>query len=190
MSTVLFLMIACGGGYALLQGNAPEAVQAVLKAGEAALNTAGGLLSGFMLFGGVISILEKAGAIRLLVRLLHRPLRQLFGSDAGEEAMGAISLNLAANMLGLGNAATPMGMRAAKLLNAGECAVPSAALCMLLVINATSVQLAPTTVVAMRHAAGSVRPEAIVLPSLAASAASTAVGVLLCRLCERRKKKA
>ena len=147
-----------------------------------------GLLGGFMLFGGVMKLLEEAGAVRALVRWLKRPLRWVFGSQAGEDALGATALNLSANMLGMGNAATPMGLRAARLLQPAGQIAASAPLCMLLVINATSVQLYPSSVIAMRYAAGSAAPEIIVLPTLVASTAATAVGMAVCWLCERKRR--
>lgn len=185
VSAALFLMIVCGVIYAACTGRIAAVEQAVLEAGQEAARTAWRLAGGFAFFGGVIGILEKAGAVRGLVRLIRRPLRTLFGRDTGQEALEAISLNLSANMLGLGNAATPMGMRAARLLSAEGGGQPSAALCLLLVINATSVQLMPTGVIGLRSAAGSAMPAAILWPSLIASAASTGVGVLLCKLLER-----
>ena len=103
--------------------------------------------------------------------------------------MEAITLNLSANMLGIGNAATPMGMRAARLLTPTAASTPSPALCMLLVINATSVQLLPSSVIALRNAAGSGMADAVVLPGLAASAVSTAVGIALCKLLQKREKR-
>ena len=190
MSVALFLMIVGGVAYAACTGGLSAASNAVLTAGGEAADTVIGLLGGFLFFGGVIGILEKAGAVRALVRALRRPLTALFGKDVKTEALEAISLNLSANMLGLGNAATPMGMRAAALLTGQGETRPGAALCVLLVINATSVQLMPTGVIALRSAAGSARPDAIVLPGLLASAASTAAGILLCKLVEKRGKPA
>ena len=141
-----------------------------------------------MLFGGVMKLLEEAGAVCALVRCLKRPLRWVFGSQAGEDALGATALNLSANMLGMGNAATPMGLRAARLLQPAGQIAASAPLCMLLVINATSVQLYPSSVIALRYAAGSAAPETIVLPTLVASTAATAVGMAVCWLCERKRR--
>ena len=190
MNAAMLLMVVLGVGMALARGNLPAVSQAALQGGEAALNTVRGLVGGFLFFGGVMCILERAGAVRALVRLLRRPLRWLFGQDVREDALEAITLNLAANMLGLGNAATPMGLKAAKLLQRAGDINASASLCLLLVINATSVQIMPTTVIALRYAANSAAPEAIVWPSLIASAAATLTGILLCRLCEKMGKKA
>ena len=94
-------------------------------------------------------------------------------------------------MAGLGNAATPAGLRAMREIHNNrtqtERAFPSDAMCMLLVINATGVQLLPTGVIAMRAAAGSVEPASIVLPTLCSTALSTAVGIAVCIVCRRKR---
>ena len=188
MNAVFCIMIAAAFGYAAIGGNLDAVARAALQAGGDALQTVLGLLGGFMLFGGVMKLLEEAGTVRALVRWLKRPLRWVFGSQAGEDALGATALNLSANMLGMVNAATPMGLRAARLLQPAGQIAASAPLCMLLVINATSVQLYPSSVIAMRYAAGSAAPETIVLPTLVASTSATAVGMAVCWLCERKRR--
>lgn len=186
MNTALFLMILLGFLYALLSGDAGEISGAIMQAGQTAAETMIKLMGGFMLFGGITRVLEEAGAVRSLVCLLRRPLRRIFGQEISDDALGAAALNLSANMLGMGNAATPMGLKAAALMNPGRAESAPFGLCMLLVINATSVQLFPTTVISLRYAAGSANPGAIIWPTLAASSVATAVGMAVCCLCERR----
>lgn len=188
MNAAFLIMVLSAFVYAALHGNLSALGGAAIQAGGDALQTALSMLGGFMLFGGIIKLLERAGAVNALVRCLKRPLKRLFGLQASDEALGAVAMNLSANMLGMGNAATPMGLRAARLLQPQNQQRASAALCMLLVINATSVQVCPSTVVALRYAAGSAAPECIVLPTLLASAASTLVGVVCCFLVERKKQ--
>lgn len=189
MNAVLCCMLLGGALYGWLRGNMEALSQAALSGGADAIQLILSLTGGFMLFGGMIHILEDSGVMGGLVRLLRRPLRWLFSEPMEEEAMAAITENLAANMLGVSNAATPMGIRAAKALNPERHSAPSAALCLFLVINATSVQLLPTSVLTLRYAAGSAMPEVIVWPSLIASAVSTALGVTLCKVIEKRRKR-
>ena len=96
-------------------------------------------------------------------------------------------MNLTANMLGLGNAATPLGLEAMRELEACSPIKKSAtnAMCMLLVINASSIQLVPTSLIALRQSAGSANPAEIVLPALLATTVSTAVGILAAKLMQR-----
>ena len=114
---------------------------------------------------------------------ITRPLRKLLGSDVSEEGMQYAAMNLTANMLGMGNAATPMGIRAVRRMAKGE--EITCAMCMFLVINTSSVQLLPTTLISMRAALGAAEPTNIVLPALIASTVSTASGILACKVMEK-----
>lgn len=185
MNKSFFAMIFLGFLYAAFTGRVETAAQGALTAGAQAIETVMELCGAFMLFGGVSSVLEKSGATMQAVKLLKSPLKRLFGKGVSEEAMGAVTMNMAANMLGMGNAATPMGLKAAKLLNPkGESRAP-AALCLLLVLNSTAIELFPATVIAMRYAAGSQMAMAIVGPTIVSTTVSCAVGVILCKIFER-----
>jgi spore maturation protein A len=129
---------------------------------------------------GLLNVAEKAGLIRALSRLLSPVLRLLF-PDAGK-AKEAISLNLAANMLGMGNAATPYGLRAMRLLDEANPhpGVATNEMCVLLVINASCLELFPATLIGLRASFGSARPAAVVLPTLLSSLSATVVAVVLC----------
>lgn len=188
MNAAFVIMLLLSMALSALRGGMGALAQALAQAGDAALSTALSLCGGFMFFGGLIALFERAGLSALLARAMRRPLAWLLGRDTAPETLEAAAMNLSANMLGLGNAATPLGLKAGRLMNAAGDMRASSALCMFLVINATSVQLFPSTVVALRYAAGSENATAIVWPSLAASCVSTAVGIALCKLLERRKR--
>lgn len=164
-------------------GNAVTA--AMLSAAEEAVSSAIALAGGFAFFGGWMGVLRRAGAMEWLAMKLRRVLRRLFGGSLPEEAMPYVAMNLAANMLGMGNAATPMGIEAAKRMADGGIRA-SNALCLFLVLNSSSVQLLPSTVIALRAAAGSQQPGAVVGPALAATVISTLVGAAACKLMEKR----
>ena len=146
------------------------------------VQTAFSLCASLSVFGGLMGILQGCGAEKGLMRMLKKPLNRLLGKMP-EEALGYVTMNLSANMLG--NAATPAGIKAAKILAEGERA--SNALCMFLVINTSSVQLLPATVISMRAVMGAANPEAVILPGLLSTAFSTAVGILLCKWMEKRR---
>lgn len=144
------------------------------------------LLSGYILFCGLIAIIRKTRLQTALVCILRPVIVRVLGIRRDARAAEAVCMNITANLLGLGNAATPYGMEAAQLLDtdgAGE--NNRHALYMLLIINATSIQLLPTTVLTLRIAAGSTIPNAILLPTLISTAVSTGVGVLAGCLCHR-----
>lgn len=138
------------------------------------------LLAVYVLWCGIMEILSDSGLADRFAHALRRPLRWLYpGVPADSPAMRQISLNLAANMLGVGNAATPAGLQAIALmkplLRDGDTA--SDDICMLLVINCSSMQLLPTTVIALRQAAGSAAPADILPAALAASVGAVMLGI-------------
>lgn len=158
-----------------VEATGKAAVDGARRAAETALLLAGA--AGF--FSGIMGLLRAAGAADAMRRLLKKRLGFLF-PGANDQAMEAIAMNLSANMLGLGNAATPAGLEAMRHLPLdadGKSA--SHAMCMFIIINASSIQLIPATVLSLRAAAGSASPGSILLPTLLATSLSTAVGILL-----------
>lgn len=147
------------------------------------------LAGAYAFWMGMLKLAEAGGLCRGLARVLKGAMTFLFPqASKDEEASGAITMNMAANMLGLGNAATPYGLSAMKhlhRLSGGDEA--SDDMCMLLVINNASLQLLPTTVIALRAAAGSSSPGDILMPTLLSTAVSALVAVLLAKLRARRR---
>lgn len=149
------------------------------------------LAGAYAFFGGMMEILRECGAADALARALKKPLSRLFRFAPGEEAaLSEISLNLSANMLGMGGAATPAGMTAMrKMARAnGNDGRASDAMILFLVINTSSVQLLPTTMIALRAQAGAANPTDIVAPVLAATTVSTICGAAMCRAFAARGK--
>ncbi len=147
------------------------------------------MAGGYLFFCGMIAIVKALDVPGKLSRGLSPLLRLLFPAVRQQATKDAIVMNFSANVLGLGNAATPMGITAMERMEAERQADPALmhAMYMFLVVNATSLQLIPTTVIALRTAAGSTQPTAILLPTLACTAVSTGVGVLCARLCAKQK---
>ena len=185
MLQIIFgLLLGCSCLYGLARGQGERVASAALGAAGDAVEAAIAMAGGFAFFCGLMEILRRAGAVAFLARHLAAPLRKLMGNDLPDDALEPVTLNLTANLLGLGNAATPMGIAAAKRMAAGDRA--GNALCLFLVINASSVQLMPTSVIALRAAAGSSAPGAVVWPAFLATLCSTAVGVLACKIAEKK----
>jgi spore maturation protein SpmA len=137
---------------------------------------------------GMMRLAERAGLVRLLARALRPVTRVLFPEVPAEHpAMGAMVLNMSANMLGLGNAATPMGLRAMALLqrlNGGR-ASASNAMVTFLAVNTASIQLVPTTAISILAINGSTNASAIVVPALVATAVAMTCGVMVARMLAR-----
>jgi spore maturation protein SpmA len=157
-----------------------EVTDGAFDGAKTAVTIALGLIGVMALWLGVMRLAERAGLVQKIARALRPIMRRLFPDVPAEHpAMGAMLMNMAANMLGLGNAATPLGLRAMRdleLLNPHP-GTATNAMCTFLAINTASVQLIPTTAIAILVAAGSTRPTAIVGTALLATlcAATTAI---------------
>ena len=162
----------------------------MVTASSGALKLCVELCAVYAVWLGILELVDKSGLGEKLARLLHPLIKKLFKID-NPEIEKMIALNMSANMLGLGNAATPMGINAMKALDDGS-GVATTAMIMLIVINATSIQLLPSTVIGLRATAGSVAPADIIFPTIIATACTSVAGVLLVKLFSRfykRRKK-
>lgn len=138
------------------------------------------------LWSGLMEIARRCRLTEALARLLHPLTRWLFPTvPQGSPAMQAISMNLSANLLGLGNAATPLGIRAARRMARGQNGVADDELCRLVVLNTASLQLLPTTVAGVRAACGCRTPFDILPAVWLSSAISVTAGLLTARLLSR-----
>ena len=141
-------------------------------------------------FSGIIKIGEDIGLTRLLSRLLHPLLKRIFNTKS-PETLQKISTNISANILGIGNAATPSGLSAMQKLDSQNHfpTIPSDDMCRFLLFNTCSVQLIPTTILGLRTMAGSQNPSAIILPVIGVSLTSLTAGLLLCQWLLRLRNK-
>ncbi len=126
---------------------------------------------------GIIELVNVSGLGEKLARLLRPLIKKIFKVE-DLETQKLIAMNISANMLGLGNAATPMGIKAMQALDDGS-GKANFAMIMLIVLNATSIQLLPTTVIGLRASAGSENPSDIILPTLIVTFITTILGILL-----------
>jgi spore maturation protein SpmA len=170
----------------------PEIMSLVAKAivedAGGAVTLAIGLVGVMTLFLGLMKVAEAGGLLSIIARLLRPLMQRLFPQiPPTHPAMGAMILNMSSNVLGLGNAATPFGIRAMQHLNALNPAKGTAsnAMVLFLAINTSSVTLLPTGVIALRAAAGSANPAGILPTTLFATFCSTGVAIILAKVCER-----
>lgn len=184
--TVLMLASAV---LALVAGNAGKTAEMLLSSGTQAVSLLMTLLATMTLWSGLMEILQQTGDVARLGRLFRRVLKPLFPDLHDDAAWNAMSMNLSANLLGLGNAATPAGIEAAKrLATLGEQGMR--ALAMLLVLDNASLQLIPTTVITLRQAAGAHDPADIWGMTLLISGASTVMAAAMMMLVSRRREPA
>ena len=184
MAFVTVLLFAVSFVFSAANGTLDKLSAATLSGAQSALELCFSMAGALCLWNGVMTVLERSSLGLHLGRALRFVLRRLFpraGRD--DETLAALSGNLSANLLGLGNAATPMGIRAATRMAVGCGGRASNELCRLVVLNTASVQLLPTTVAALRSAAGCSTPldilPAVWLSSLISVAAGLAAAWLL-----------
>ena len=174
--------ILCGLVTGLGEAVAAAALEGAWAGVELCLSMAGALC----LWMGVMEVMRRSGLARGLSRLLRPVLGRLYPDFAGDgPVMDAVSANVSANLLGLGNAATPLGLEAARLMARRSPGVASDSLCMLVVCNTASIQLIPATVASLRTAAGCTTPFDILPAVWLASLLSVAAGILAARLLAR-----
>lgn len=183
----LFISAAISFVFSALTGKGDELSTSILSSAESAVSLSLTLLGAMAFWGGVMRVAEKSGLVKLVSRMFRPLLRLLFrGLDENGEAFGAIVMNVAANLMGLGNAATPLGIKAIKALAKEEHAdgKATANMIMLVVLNTASLQLLPTTIATLRASYGSVTPLDI-LPSILFSAlCALVVGIILATVLE------
>lgn len=156
----------------------PESVISVMLDGAMnAFSLSVKLLAIYALWLSVLKMMERTGLNNKISGLFAPVTKKLFKNES-PEAQGYIAVNLASNMLGMGGAATPAGIKAVNSMYRGS-ASATKNMIMLLVINATSIQILPATVMSMMGTAGSAAPSSIIVPSLISTAVSTVAGVLL-----------
>jgi spore maturation protein SpmA len=170
-----------------------ESPMAILSAGmidaaKSSVTLAIGLIGVMTLFLGLMKVAEAGGLLKIIARLLRPLMVRLFPEVPGDHpAMGAMILNFSANVMGLGNAATPFGIRAMQELDRLNPTPGTAtnSMALFLAINTSSITLLPTGVIALRASAGSTDPAAIMPTTLFATACSTVVAVIAAKLYSR-----
>ncbi len=181
----LILLAVTIGGWS---GHLKEVTDGAFEGAKTAVTIALGLIGIMALWLGVMRLAERAGLVQKLARLLRPVMSRLFpGVPNDHPAMGSMLMNMAANMLGLGNAATPLGLRAMRDLEKLNPHPGRAtnAMCTFLAVNTSSVQLIPTTAIAILVAAGSTNPTVIVGTSLLATLCAATVAIVSVKLLEK-----
>lgn len=184
-----------GIGAAALNGNIEIVTAAAFQAAGNAVSIAFELVGIMALWLGLMKIAEKAGIVRLFALLVRPITRRIFPSIPPDHpAMGAIVMNISANILGLGNAATPFGIKAMQemqKLNPDK-KEASEAMCTLLAVNTSCITLIPATILGVRVAAGSAQPTAVVGTTIFATACAMGAAVtcdrILAAIWKKRKR--
>ena len=167
----------------LLFGNIDIALQSILDGGSKAISLSLKLWGIYAVWLGILRIVEETGLDKRLAKLLSPLIRFLVGKT-DDYTSSQVAINITSNLLGMGNAATPSGINAISGLDKGS-KYATTAMIMVIVLNSSSLQLIPTTVVGLRILAGSTDASNIIFPTLLATTVTTLVGILLVKICSK-----
>ncbi len=185
---IWFAMLAIGIAVGLITGKGEAISSSIIQVSGSTVELVIGLMGLMCLWCGVMKIAEKSGLTEKLALVLKPILKILFrGSAKNEKALGAIVMNLTANMMGLSNAATPFGIKAMEELQKDNISKdkPSNDMALFLVMNAACLQLLPSTVISLRAAAGSKAPGIIIVPAIISTACAAVVGIVCAKILEK-----
>ena len=190
VNIVWFILISIGIIYSLLTGNVSLINDEIIVSGKSAFSLILTMMEVTVLWTGILKIAEKSGLLSKFARLISPILSKLFpGIPPNHESMNYISSNVAANMLGLGSAATPFGLKAMKSLQEinNNKKVASKEMITFLVLNTSGVTIIPTTVIALRLSYNSLNPSEIIITCLLATIFSSIAGLSLDYIIRRNK---
>ncbi len=188
INIIWFFMIGIGIVVGLVNGRMEEITQAAMDSAQLAVEMCIGFIGIWALWLGLMNVAQKSGFIQGLSKVISPVLKRIFPEVPKDHpAMGTMVMNMTANMMGLGNAATPLGLKAMEELQKLNQYKDRAsnAMCTFLVINTSSIQLIPTTVIALRMSTGSSNPTEIIGTSLIATTVSTVIGLISVKLLEK-----
>ena len=184
-------MVTLSLAFGLLSGNLDAVAAAALEGARSAVELSLSMAGVLCLWSGVMEIMNACGLSAGLAGLFRPLLRRLLPNASRDpETLAAVSANVSANLLGLGNAATPLGIRAARRMARGCGGTASDELCRLVVLNTASIQLIPATIASVRSAAGCKTPFDILPAVWLASALSVTVGLLAAWLLSQGRERA
>ena len=185
---IWFVMIFLGLVVGIFTGNGEGISNAIIGSIDSTVTFIIGLVGLMCFWCGVMKVGQNSGFTEKLAKLM-KPILKLIFKDAAkdEKALGAIVMNITANMMGLGNAATPFGIKAMEEMDRlnTEKGTASNDMALFLVLNAACIQLVPSTVLSIRAAAGSSNPGVIILPAIISTGVAAIVGVNCCKILQK-----
>jgi spore maturation protein A len=182
--TMVILAVVLGG----INGKIENVTKSAFDSALGSVTIAIGLIGCMALWLGIVKVAEDSGLMSLLAKAIAPVMKWLFPDiPAGHPAFGSMTMNIAANMLGLGNAATPLGLKAMEDLETLNKypGVATNAMCTFLTINTAGLQLMPATMIGIMASTGSTDPTAIIGPTLVSTCAALIVGVTAAKILEK-----
>ena len=189
LNYIWFALMAIALIVAIVMGTAPAVTKGAIDSAKTAVDISLGLIGIMTLWLGIMRVAEKAGLIAMLGRAVRPISRLLFPEIPPEHpAIGAMIMNIAANMLGLSNAATPFGIKAMEelqTLNEGDKATASNAMVTFMALNTAGIQFIPATIIGVLVAAGAKDPTAIIVTTIVATLSGATAAVIAAKILQR-----
>ncbi len=178
-------LLLIGFAVGIINGRIDQVTKAAMDSAQSAVTVCIGLLGVMCLWTGLMKVAEKSGLVTSISKLVRPVMTFLYpGIPKDHPALGAIVMNLVANFLGLGNAATPLGIKAMNELQSlnQDKKTATDSMCMFLVMNTAAIQLVPATIIALRTSEGSKKPAEIIVCIWIASVCATIMGIIAAKL--------
>ena len=185
---IWFIMIFFGLIIGIFTGNGEGMSNAIISSINSTVTFIIGLVGLMCFWCGVMKVAQNSGFTEKLAKLM-KPILKIIFKDAAkdEKVLGAIVMNITANMMGLGNAATPFGIKAMEEMQRLNKDKEKASndMCLFLVLNAACIQLVPSTVISIRATANSSNPGVIIIPAIISTAIASICGVICCKILQK-----
>lgn len=188
INIIWFFILAFGILFGIICGRGGDISKSIVASSDATVKLMINLVGIMCLWCGIMKIAERSGLTYKIAKLMRPILKLLFKEASKDEnAMGAIVMNITANMMGLSNAATPFGVKAMKELSRLNDKKDEASddMVLFIVLNATCIQFLPTTVMSIRAAMGSKNPAETIIPAVITTTIASIVGVVCCKIMDR-----
>lgn len=185
---IWFFMIALGIVVGMITGKGADISKGIVDSSATSVEIVVGLVGMMCFWCGVMKVAEKSGLTDKLAKVMRPFLKLLFKEAAKDEkALGAIVMNITANMFGLSNAATPFGIKAMEEMQKLNKDKHKASndMALFLVLNAACIQIVPSTIISIRASLNSNNPAGILIPAMIATGAAAIVGVICCKILQR-----
>lgn len=187
INNIWFFMIGSGIFISLINGKGGDITTSLIESTNSTVNLIISLIGVMCLWCGVMKIAEESGLVNKLSKILRPLLRHLFEERDNEKVIGAVVMNLIANTLGLGNAATPFGIKAMEeldIVNENK-GVASNDMALFLILNANCIQLFPTTILSIRSIEGSINHGGVLIGIIFTTLMTFIISIIICKILQR-----
>lgn len=185
LNYIFAFMIILSIIYSFFTGDFSKTTEGALDFAYSSVELIFTILCSMCLFNGMMKVLEEAGVLGKISKLIKRPLKFLYKDVKDEKVFGIMSMNIGANLLGMGNAATPFGIKTMERLK-GNGKKATNSMCLFAIMNTASIQIVPSTILAIRLKYGSASPFSIIIPIWICSFFGLLSGIMFCKIFERR----